>query len=244
MSQAVPLDPPRRLLDVEIDGDVVRVPEGSTLLDACRSHGVDTPTLCYADNLTPVNACRVCVVEVEGSRVLVPACSRLAEDGMKVKTDTERVQHSRKLVMEFLASSVDVELTSPDVHRWMTEYQVHPERFGAEMEPASTGERDRALGGAPPRAAGPDGGRGRRAAGEDRQRALRPRLLPLHPLLQVRGGVRRRRAEHVRDRRGGPRVRRPDLHGVRRPVERVRVRVLRQLHRRLPHRRADVHVRA
>ena len=62
---------------------------------------------------------------------------------MKVKTDTERVQHSRKLVMEFLASSVDVELTSPDVHRWMTEYQVHPERFGAEMEPASTGERDR-----------------------------------------------------------------------------------------------------
>ena len=44
--------------------------------------------------------------------------------------------------MEFLASSVDVELTSPDVHRWMTEYQVHPERFGAEMEPAPAGERD------------------------------------------------------------------------------------------------------
>ena len=66
--------------------------------------GVDTPTLCYADNLTPVNACRVCVVEVEGARTLVPACSRAAEDGMKVKTDTERVQHSRKLVMEFLAS--------------------------------------------------------------------------------------------------------------------------------------------
>src|ERR1700675_896660 len=143
MSQAVPLDPPRRVLDVEIDGVAVRVPEGSTLLDACRSRGVDTPTLCYADNLTPVNACRVCVVEVEGSRVLVPACSRAAEDGMKVKTDTARVQHSRKLVMEFLASSVDVELTSPDVHRWMSEYEVHPERFGAEMPPLSAGERDR-----------------------------------------------------------------------------------------------------
>ena len=72
---------------------------------------------------------------------------------MKVKTDTERVQHSRKLVMEFLASSVDVELTSPDVHRWMTEYQVHPERFGAEMEPAATGERDERWAGASPRAA-------------------------------------------------------------------------------------------
>jgi len=77
----VMLDPPRRLIDVEVDGAVVRVPEGSTLLDACRAHGVDTPTLCYADNLTPVNACRVCVVEVEGSRVLVPACSRQAGVG-------------------------------------------------------------------------------------------------------------------------------------------------------------------
>ena len=139
----VMLDPPRRLIDVEVDGAVVRVPEGSTLLDACRAHGVDTPTLCYADNLTPVNACRVCVVEVEGSRVLVPACSRRAEDGMKVKTDTDRVRHSRTLVMEFLASSVDVELTGPQVHRWMTEYRVHPERFGAEMEETPAGERDR-----------------------------------------------------------------------------------------------------
>ena len=142
MSQAIPLDPPRRLLDVEIDGATVRVAEGDTILDACRARGLDTPTLCYADNLTPINACRVCMVEVEGSRVLVPACSRRAEEGMKIKTDTERVQHSRKLVLELLASSVDVELTSPDVHRWMTEYQVHPERFGAEMEPAPAGERD------------------------------------------------------------------------------------------------------
>ena len=57
---------PRRLIDVEIDGATVRVPEGATILDACRAQGVDTPTMCYADNLTPINACRVCVVEVEG----------------------------------------------------------------------------------------------------------------------------------------------------------------------------------
>ena len=67
MSQAVPLEPPRRLLSIEVDGEEVRVPEGATILDACRSQGVDTPTLCFADNLTPVNACRVCVVEVEGA---------------------------------------------------------------------------------------------------------------------------------------------------------------------------------
>ena len=142
MSQAIPLEPPRRLVDVEVDGTGVRIAEGATILDACRGEGVDTPTLCFADNLTPVNACRVCVVEVEGARTLVPACSRKVEDGMKVRTDTDRVRHSRKLVLELLASSVDVELTSPDVHRWMSEYGARPERFGPSAPPLPAGERD------------------------------------------------------------------------------------------------------
>src|SRR5205814_10536057 len=123
MSQPIPLAPPARLLDVEVDGRRARVPEGATILDACRAEGIDTPVMCYADNLTPVNACRVCVVEVEGSRVLVPACSRTAEAGMKISTDTERVRHSRKLVMEFLGSSVDTSLASADWHRWQDEYE-------------------------------------------------------------------------------------------------------------------------
>jgi len=142
VSRAVPLEPPRRLIDVEVDGAGVRIPEGSTILDACRREGVDTPTLCFADNLTPVNSCRVCVVEVEGARTLVPACSRTVEDGMKIRTDTDRVRHSRKLVLELLASSVDVELTSPDVHRWMDEYESRPERFGPPAPPLPEGERD------------------------------------------------------------------------------------------------------
>lgn len=142
MSLPVHIDMPRKLIDIEIDGDTVRVAEGDTILDACTARGVDTPTLCYADNLTPVNACRVCVVEVEGSRTLVPACSRPAEAGMKVSTDTERVQHSRKLVMELLASSVDTSLASQDWHRWMDEYRARPERFGAAMDPLPPGERD------------------------------------------------------------------------------------------------------
>jgi predicted molibdopterin-dependent oxidoreductase YjgC len=143
MAQAVPLDPPRRLFDLDIDGETVRVPEGSTILDACRALGIDTPTMCYADNLTPVNACRVCVVEVEGARTLVPACSRPVEPDMKVKTDSERVRHSRKLVMEFLGSSVDTALASPDWHRWVGEYEAEPDRFGPSTEPLAAGERDR-----------------------------------------------------------------------------------------------------
>src|ERR1700685_2720274 len=115
---AVFLETPKRLVDVTIDGQAVRVPEGATLLEACRGQGVDTPTLCYLENLTPVNVCRVCVVEVEGSRTLVPACSRRAEAGMQVHTDSDRVRTSRKMVLEFLASTADMSLASDDVQRW------------------------------------------------------------------------------------------------------------------------------
>ena len=142
MSRVVPLAPPKRLVDVEIDGKPVRVPEASTILDACRSEGIDTPTLCYLENLTPVNVCRVCVVEVEGSRVLAPACSRPVEPGMKVVTDSERVRHSRRLVLEFLSSSVDLSLASEDVKRWIGEYGAEPDRYGEAAPPAETGERD------------------------------------------------------------------------------------------------------
>jgi predicted molibdopterin-dependent oxidoreductase YjgC len=140
---AVPVSPPRRLLDAEVDGVAVRVPEGSTILDACRAEGIDTPTMCYADNLTPINACRVCVVEVEGARTLVPACSRAVEAGMKIRTDTDRVRHSRRLVMELLGSSVDTSLASSDWHRWQDEYAAEPDRFGARTRPMEEGERDR-----------------------------------------------------------------------------------------------------
>jgi predicted molibdopterin-dependent oxidoreductase YjgC len=71
------------------------------------------------------------VVEVEGSRVLVPACSRKLEAGMKIKTDSERVRTSRRVVLEFLASSVDMSLTGSDVKRWMERYAAQPQRFGA-----------------------------------------------------------------------------------------------------------------
>ncbi|MBE1591476.1 2Fe-2S iron-sulfur cluster-binding protein [Nonomuraea angiospora] len=125
----IPLQPPRRLIDVQIDGEDVRVPEGSTILDACHAAGKDIPTLCYGDTLTPKNACRVCVVEVEGARTLAPACSRKAEAGMKVGTDTERARQSRKVVLELLGSSVDLS-TTPRAAEWTEEYGADPARFG------------------------------------------------------------------------------------------------------------------
>ena len=116
-----------------IDGREVQAREGSTILDACRRMRIDTPTLCQLDTLTPVNVCRVCVVELEGARVLVPACSRKVEAGMKIRTDSERVRHSRRLVLELLASSVDMSLCSPQVRGWMDRYGAAPGRFGNQV---------------------------------------------------------------------------------------------------------------
>ena len=127
---------------LEIDGEPVTVAAGATLLEACRSRNIETPTLCYLENLTPVNVCRVCVVELEGSRTLVPACSRKAENGMKIKTDSERVRLSRRLVLEFLASSVDVSLAT-DMQHQMQRYGARPERYGPAAPPAPAGLRDR-----------------------------------------------------------------------------------------------------
>ena len=130
MANAVFVGLPRRMLTATIDGQEVSVPEGRTILDACRRLDIDTPTLCNLETLTPVNVCRICVVEVEGSRVLVPACSRKVEAGMKIQTDSERVRHSRRLVLELLDSSVDLSLCAPEVRGWMDRYAATPQRFG------------------------------------------------------------------------------------------------------------------
>jgi NADH dehydrogenase/NADH:ubiquinone oxidoreductase subunit G len=92
------------MVELTIDGEAVSAPEGSTILHACRARGTEIPTLCFGDTITPKNACRVCMVEVDGSRVLVPSCSRRVEPGMVVRTDTERTKHSRRLVLELLGS--------------------------------------------------------------------------------------------------------------------------------------------
>jgi len=151
MTTFVQLQPKKRMVEMQIDGRKVQATEGTTILDACRQLGEEIPTLCFLDTLHPVNVCRVCVVELEGSRVLVPACSRKVAAGMVIKTNSERVRLSRKLVLELLASSVDLSTTA-DVAGWLVEYEARPERFGPPAPPAKDGVRDAAVPGhhAPP----------------------------------------------------------------------------------------------
>ncbi len=120
----LPTPEPVRMVEIAVDGRTLFVSEGTTILEAARQLGIETPTLCYLENLMPVNVCRLCVVELEGSRVLVPACSRKVEAGMVIHTDSERVRLSRKLVLEFLASSVDLST-------W-TAFREYSERYGAD----------------------------------------------------------------------------------------------------------------
>ena len=122
--------PPTTLVELTIDGAPVTVPEGSTVLEAGRAAGADIPTLCYLENLSPINSCRACVVEVEGSRTLVPACSRQVTEGMVVETESERVVAARTTVFELLASAVDMSLVEPDTRRHMDRYAVDEDRYG------------------------------------------------------------------------------------------------------------------
>ncbi len=141
---SIPVAPPRyepERVEIQIDGQTASVSTGSTILDACRSIGIDTPTLCYLENLTPVNVCRICVVELKGARTLVPACSRAVEPGMEIQTDSPRVRLSRKMVIEFLASSVDLS-TAPQALAYAERYGARPERYGPSKPPAGPSERD------------------------------------------------------------------------------------------------------
>jgi len=136
-----PEPPAPETVEITIDGSKVLVPVTATILDACRSHGIDTPTLCFLENLTPVNVCRICVVELAGARTLVPACSRQVEPGMDIRTDSPRVRLSRRMVMEFLASSVDLS-TAPQALEYARRYGADAGRYGPPLKAAGPNERD------------------------------------------------------------------------------------------------------
>jgi NADH dehydrogenase/NADH:ubiquinone oxidoreductase subunit G len=116
------------MIQLLIDDETVTVPENTTIYHAALELGIVIPTLCFHEYCTANALCRICVVEVEGSRTLVPACVAKVSPGMKVKTDTERVRVARRTILEMLAASVDLS-EAPDVQRMMTEHGAREGRF-------------------------------------------------------------------------------------------------------------------
>lgn len=115
-------------ISLTIDGQPVSVPAGTTLLKAAESIGVSIPTICYHEYCTANALCRLCVVEVEGARVLAPACVAPVAEGMQVRTRTERVERSRRTLLEMLDSAVDLS-QAPEIQQQMRDYAAQPERF-------------------------------------------------------------------------------------------------------------------
>jgi NADH dehydrogenase/NADH:ubiquinone oxidoreductase subunit G len=111
-----------------LDGEETTSEEGKTLLEAAREHAKDVPTICFHDATTANALCRICVVEVEGMRVLQPACIVQAASNMKVQTHSEKVDRARKTILEMLASTMDLS-EAGEIQTMMNEYDVDVNRF-------------------------------------------------------------------------------------------------------------------
>ena len=116
------------LVRLTIDATSVTAAAGTTLHKAALAAGIAIPTLCYHDYCTANALCRLCVVEVEGSRTLVPACVAAVAEGQKVLTQSERVRRARRTILEMLAASVDLS-EAPEILALLDEYGVDRGRF-------------------------------------------------------------------------------------------------------------------
>ena len=90
---------------VTLNGSQVNGREGTTILELARENGIDIPTLCYIQDLPPTGSCRICVVEVEGSRTLVGSCHTPITPGMVIQTHSPKVLETRKVILELLFAS-------------------------------------------------------------------------------------------------------------------------------------------
>ena len=115
-------------ITLTIDGQTITVPAGTTLLQAAQAAGIDIPTICVHEATTANALCRMWVMDVEGWRVLAASCVAQASPGMVVHTRSERVERSRRTILEMLASAVDLS-EAPAIQPMLAEYAADPQRF-------------------------------------------------------------------------------------------------------------------
>ena len=124
------------MIQMTINGREIRMPEGRTLLEACREHGIHIPTLCYHPALEPYGGCRLCMVDISmagrGPR-LVASCVYPCEQNLQVETDNERVQRSRRMTVELLLAGA---FHTPEIRSLAEELGVQETRFKLPQEQA------------------------------------------------------------------------------------------------------------
>ena len=123
-----------------IDGGAVAVSSGTTILKAAEQLGRHIPTICYHEHCTANGLCRICVVEVDGVRPLVPACLSRVSEGMKVSTSSVRAERSRRTILEMLSSAVDLS-QAPEIKKFMEEYRADHTRFPGSRAARVSGAR-------------------------------------------------------------------------------------------------------
>ena len=117
------------MVSLTIDDVPMKVPEGRTILEACREHGIYVPTLCYHPALEPYGGCRLCMVELDASPRpprLVAACVYPCEEGLVVRTDTQIVRNSRRMTAELLMAGAQ---DTPEIQDLARELGVIQVRF-------------------------------------------------------------------------------------------------------------------
>jgi NADP-reducing hydrogenase subunit HndD len=122
-------------VNASIDGKKVRVRDGTTILQAAEANGIKIPTLCHIKDQLPTGACRVCVVEVDGSRTLVGSCHTPLSEGMVVHTGSPKVTAARKVIVELMLTGhtgdcvIDTNAENCKLHNLASDYEVGAPRF-------------------------------------------------------------------------------------------------------------------
>ncbi|MGE5399706.1 MAG: NADH-dependent [FeFe] hydrogenase, group A6 [Ignavibacteriales bacterium] len=128
------------MVQLTINNIKVNAEEGMTILDAAKSVGIHIPTLCHLKNLSPTGACRICVVEVEGQRGLIPSCAYPVFEGMSIETNSPRVRKARKTIVELLIENhpqdclVCVRNKNCELQDLSEQYGVREHRYSGESK--------------------------------------------------------------------------------------------------------------
>ncbi len=101
------------LINIKVNNQTVSVPKGETILNICKSLGIEIPHLCHDPKLKPFSSCFVCVVAIKGFRTHQPSCSTIATEGMEIETDTPEVRASRKMALELMLSNHYADCLAP-----------------------------------------------------------------------------------------------------------------------------------